>query len=148
MTLTAWRPPLSQLCINHHTVITARGHTLSSPRRLGLTGSFNQPLFISEGKQIGHSQSPAASLCAAPLNDSLGDNLQQRQERDVDIARGLDPLISGATIAFLGRVGGRVGEEVRGFTKDASELISVRTQQMLRINKHLKVCHNLHKDYS
>ena len=31
--------------------------TLSSPRRLAVTGSFNPPLFTSDGKQIGHRQS-------------------------------------------------------------------------------------------
>ncbi len=38
----------------------------------------------------------------AELNDSFADNLQQKEERDVDISRGVDPFITGAIIALGG----------------------------------------------
>ncbi len=62
----------------------------------------------------------------AELNDSFADNLQQKEERDVDISRGVDPFITGAIIALGGGA----------FTPDASELISGRMEQMLLSQTH------------
>lgn len=111
-------------------VIVARGLTWSPPCRLGVTGSFNQALLRSDGKQIGHRRSPAVSIVQLNWTDSFCNNLQQKEGQDVDISGGVDPLISEAIIAFWGRSGRWSGG---AFTADASELISGKRSRCFRL---------------
>ncbi|CAB1417662.1 unnamed protein product [Pleuronectes platessa] len=92
--------PLSPSCRPVVVFITTSGgyvvyEEIPPAHRAAMTGSFNQALFRSDGKQIGHRQSPGCFLCASGLNDSFSDNLQQREGRDVDIS-------GGGTPSFLG----------------------------------------------